>query len=50
MPDRNDPRTEVPPEFERYLAVCKRMFDRMTETGKWPWADNPNFGDESNDT
>ena len=33
---------ELPPELERYLALCERIFERMMETGEWPWADSPN--------
>lgn len=37
--------TPLPPELERYLALCERAFERMVETGKWPWLDSPNFDD-----
>jgi len=35
----------LPPEFERYLALCERTFRRMVEEGTWPWADSPNHDD-----
>lgn len=42
---------ELPPEVERYLALCERAFECMVREGKWPWADSPDFSDviESND-
>lgn len=43
---RNEPNHKpLPPELERYLALCERAFERMVETGKWPWLDSPDFGD-----
>lgn len=33
----------IPPEMERYIALCKRAYDRMMQTGEWPWEDKPNF-------
>ncbi|CAN7521326.1 hypothetical protein [Rhizobium sp. LjRoot254] len=39
----NDDR--IPPELERYLALCERIYERMVETGEWPWPDSPNFED-----
>jgi hypothetical protein len=36
---------ELPPELARYLALCERVFERMIETGEWPWSDSPNFED-----
>ena len=35
----------MPPELERYLALCQRIYERMIETGKWPWSDSPDFDD-----
>lgn len=34
--DHND----IPPELERYLALCKRVYDRMEASGEWPWEDD----------
>lgn len=34
---------ELPEELERYLALCQRIYERMVETGKWPWSDSPDF-------
>jgi hypothetical protein len=25
--------------LERYLALCKRIYERMEREGSWPWAD-----------
>ncbi|MBO6540286.1 MAG: hypothetical protein JJ969_12920 [Rhizobiaceae bacterium] len=36
---------ELPPELERYLALCERIFERMVKTGEWPWSDSPDFED-----
>ena len=43
---------ELPPELERYLALCRRTHQRMLKTGKWPWSDSPDFYDvvESEDS
>ena len=27
----------IPPELERYLALCKRVYERMEREGSWPW-------------
>ena len=35
----------VPPELERYLALCKRVYERMQRDGTWPWNDNPDSTD-----
>ena len=42
----------LPPEVERYLALCHRAYQRMVQTGEWPWSDSPDFEDvvESDDT
>lgn len=32
---------EMPPELERYLALCQRIYERMERDGSWPWADSP---------
>lgn len=36
---------EIPPELERYLALCERAFERMVREGTWPWLDSPDFDD-----
>lgn len=38
-------KAELPPELERYLALCQRIFERMERDGSWPWADSPNSED-----
>jgi len=42
---------ELPPEVERYLALCERAYERMVREGTWPWSDSPDFEDvvESDD-
>ncbi len=35
----------IPPELERYLALCKRIYERMEREGKWPWNDQPDSTD-----
>lgn len=32
--------------LERYLALCKRMYERMRREGSWPWRDGADRGDE----
>jgi len=27
------------PELERYLALCRRVYERMEQEGRWPWPD-----------
>lgn len=44
MPN-DEQKHELSPELERYLALCERLFERMVETGEWPWRDSPDFGD-----
>lgn len=34
---------ELPPELKRYLALCKRTYERMVRDGSWPWEDSPNL-------
>ena len=29
---------ELPPELERYLRLCQRIYERMEREGSWPWA------------
>ena len=38
-----EPNEKLPPEAERYLALCERAFERMVKTQKWPWDDEPHF-------
>ena len=42
MANEND---ELPPELERYLALCERVAERMVREGTWPWKDSPDFDD-----
>jgi hypothetical protein len=44
-------KNKLPPEVERYLALCKRTYERMVREGTWPWKDSPDSEDvvESND-
>lgn len=30
---------ELPAELQRYLALCKRVYQRMERDGTWPWPD-----------
>ena len=39
MENDND-RHELPPELERYLALCQRIYERMERDGSWPWRDS----------
>jgi hypothetical protein len=32
----------VPPELERYLELCIRMYERMERENSWPWVTDPN--------
>ena len=36
-PDELNP--DIPPELERYISLCERIFERMMRTGEWPWQD-----------
>ena len=38
--------------LQRYLALCKRIYERMERDGTWPWADSPKSDDlvESEDS
>jgi hypothetical protein len=38
---RNNKYDNLPPELERYLAHCKRVYEEMERDGTWPWKDNP---------
>lgn len=31
--------------IEQYLALCKRIFERMERDGTWPWEDSQNTQD-----
>lgn len=42
---KNPNQEPLPPELERYLALCKRVYQRMEATGEWPWPDSPDFED-----
>ncbi len=35
----NDKYNNIPPELERYLALCKRTYEEMERDGTWPWKD-----------
>lgn len=39
MPNQHN--EQLPPEVERYLALCQRAYQRMVDEGKWPWPDDP---------
>ena len=41
----NDKPDNMPPELERYLALCKRIFERMENDGTWPWKNQPDSTD-----
>ena len=30
--------------LERYLELCKRIYERMRRDGTWPWADSQESG------
>lgn len=32
-------------QLERYLELCKRMYERMQRDGSWPWADSQDSDD-----
>lgn len=36
---------KLSPELERYLALCKRIYERMEHEGTWPWKDSTLFED-----
>lgn len=36
---------ELPPEVERHLALCKRIYEDMEEDGSWPWAEKSDSPD-----
>ena len=35
----------LPPELERYLALCERVYQRMVREGTWLWPDEPDSTD-----
>ncbi len=37
----NNAPDHIPPELERYLALCKRTYERMVREGTWPWSNEP---------
>ena len=39
MKDEHD-HNDLPPELERYLALCQRIYERMEREGSWPWRDS----------
>ena len=39
---------KLPPELERYLALCKRVYERMLDEGTWPWPDDVDSTDNEN--
>ena len=36
----HDDHHELPPALERYLALCKRIYERMERENSWPWLDS----------
>lgn len=45
MPNKQN---KLPPELERYLALCQRTYERMVRHGKWPWPDESGAPDSLN--
>jgi hypothetical protein len=41
------PTENLPPELERYLALCERLYHRMLREGRWPWPDEPDSTDSA---
>lgn len=41
------PNENLPPELERYLALCERLYHRMVSEGRWPWPDEPDSTDSA---
>lgn len=39
-------------QFQRYLELCRRVYERMRRENRWPWTDSPDFDDvvESEDS
>lgn len=34
-------------DFEQYLALCQRIYERMEREGSWPWEDQDSTLDEN---
>lgn len=34
-------------EFEQYLALCQRIYERMEREGSWPWLEQDSTPDEN---
>ena len=32
-------------QFEQYMDLCRRMFERMERDNSWPWLDSPESED-----
>jgi hypothetical protein len=30
-------------QFQRYLELCRRVYERMRRKNRWPWTDSPDF-------
>ncbi len=41
----NNNHNDIPPELERYLALCQLVYERMVREGAWPWPDDPDSTD-----
>lgn len=37
---KHKPNHQLSPELEQYLALCKRIYERMERESSWPWADD----------
>jgi len=33
----NQQNQQLPPEVERYLALCQRAYEKMVAEDRWPW-------------
>lgn len=33
----NEGSKDIPPELERYVELCIRMYERMERENSWPW-------------
>lgn len=36
----NKHHNDLPPELERYLRLCQRIYERMKLENSWPWRDS----------
>lgn len=36
----------IPPELERYLALCKRIYEDMERDGTWPWKSDSTLSED----